>query len=764
MGWHESCDTVRCAFENSPRRRYATGGAGWVRSRNGSLTSRGRWSNSHKRFWTSERTFDIWASGWTNAWTVWNSEWTVSTTVSTTRCRGTSSGLSGSFSRRLSRSSARSSRAADAQFCNVHEIAWDRRNMAAPRTVTTSPFAAPDPAKIRTLADVPRYVRTYFQRDVFIGRCREARDDTFSTTEFSDRVQDLAIALIARGVQPGDRVAILAPSRPEWLLADLATLSIGAVTVPVYPTLAPAQTRYILEHSQSRFVFASDLAQAAKVQSVRHLLPDLEGVVIFDLDDPAGTGAAGPAAVTGSLITLADLVTRGHELLASTADRRIELERRTDAVQPDDLATIIYTSGTTGEPKGVMLSHHNVVSNVVSCGRILGCSPADTALSFLPLSHAFERTIAYIYLYEGVKIVFAESLDTLARDLKRTRPTVMTGVPRVFEKLYARVMETRAAASAPRQKLFDWALACGYALARVRLERRQRPPLPLRLRHGIADRLVLAKIRSRTGTDRARVLVSGSAPLSREVCAFFHAVGLRLIEGYGLTETAPVLSVNPLDAPRLGTVGCAVPGVELTTAEDGEILARGPNVMLGYYKQPESTSDVLRDGWLYTGDIGTVSEDGYLTITDRKKDLLITSGGKHVAPQPIEDLLKRHPLIAEAMLIGDGRQFIAALIVPDFAVLAPRLAAAGLPALSRDATCERPETQAIYQEIVDGVNGDLAQYERVKRLALLPTEFTVEGGELTPTLKVRRSIVVARWQNVIDALYRDSAYTPKPSN
>jgi long-chain acyl-CoA synthetase len=633
--------------------------------------------------------------------------------------------------------------------------------MAAPRSVATSPFPAPDPAKISTLADVPPYLRAHFQRDVFIGRCRDRRDDTLSTTEFCDRVQHVAIALIRRGVEPGDRVAILAPSRPEWLLADLAILSIGAVTVPVYPTLAPAQTRYILEHSQSRFLFASDLAQAAKVQEVRHLLPALEGAAIFDLEDPTDTSHARPASVTGSMITLVDLATRGRELLASTPDVRTELERRTAAVQPDDLATIIYTSGTTGEPKGVMLSHHNIVSNVVSCGRILGCSPADTALSFLPLSHAFERTVAYIYLYEGVTIMFAESMDTLARDLKRTRPTVMTGVPRVFEKLHARVMETVATASAPRRKLFDWALVCGHQRARLHMERKQ-PPLQLRLQHVIADRLVFAKIRSRTGTDRARVLVSGSAPLSRDVCAFFHAIGLLLIEGYGLTETAPVLSVNPLDAPRLGTVGCAVPSVELTTADDGEILARGPNIMQGYYKQPESTTDVLRGGWLYTGDIGALSEDGYLTITDRKKDLLITSGGKHVAPQPIEDLLKRHPLIAEAMLIGDRRQFIAVLIVPDFAVLAPRLAAAGLPRLSREAICERPETQAIYQEIVDGVNGELAQYERIKRLALLPTEFTIGGGELTPTLKVRRSIVVARWQNVIDALYRDSAPAPQP--
>ncbi|MPY86434.1 MAG: AMP-binding protein [Luteitalea sp.] len=644
--------------------------------------------------------------------------------------------------------------------------------MPAPGTVATSPFPTPAPARIRTLAEVPQYLRAHFPRDVLLGRCGAERDETFSTALFCDRVQHVAVGLMARGVQPGDRVAILSSSRPEWLLADLAILSIGAVTVPIYPTLAPAQVRYLLEDSGSRLLFVSDLDQAAKVQTARHLLPDLEGAILFDPADPvrplarheggaASAADEAPGGLHGSLMTMADLETRGREALASTPDDLEALRRRTDAVQPSDLAAIIYTSGTTGEPKGVMLTHHNIVSNVVPCGGILGCSPADTALSFLPLSHSFERAVVYIYLYEGVTVMFAESIDTLARDLTRTRPTVMTGVPRVFEKLRARVMETVSSAVGPRRRLLDWALTVGHAHARTRLEG-TRAPFGLRARNAVADRLVFAKIRSRTGTDRARLLVSGSAPLSSDVCAFFYAIGLLLIEGYGLTETAPVLAVNPSDAPRLGTVGCAIPSVELATAADGEILARGPNVMLGYYKQPESTAEVLRDGWIRTGDIGSLSPDGYLTITDRKKDLLITSGGKHVAPQPIEDLLKRHPLVAEAMLIGDRRQFIAALIVPNFALLAPRLTAARVDVPTHEAMCERAETRAIYQEIVDGVNAGLAQYERVKQLALLPTQFTVAGGELTPTLKVRRNIIAERWQNVIDALYRGSPHTATP--
>ena len=376
---------------------------------------------------------------------------------------------------------------------------------------------------------------------------------------------------------------------------------------------------------------------------------------------------------------------------------------------------------------------------------MLPVSQEDVALSFLPLSHSFERTVAYIYLAAGVTIVFAESLETVARDLTVVRPTIMTGVPRVFEKFYARVHENVAAQPALRRLLFRWAVRA--ALARVR----GRWTLGA-LVAPLADRLILAKIRERLG-GRLRYAVSGSAPLPRHVGEFFQAVGLPIVEGYGLTETAPVLTVNPFDAPRLGTVGRPIPGVEIRIAPDGEILARGPNVMAGYYNRPEDTQAVLRDGWLHTGDVGEIDADGYLRITDRKKDIIITSGGKHVAPQPLEARLKASPLVAEAVVLGDRRKFPAALIVPDFAALERRLAELGRPAGPREELVTRPDVVALYQEIVDALNRDLAQFERIKRFALLPRELSMESGELTPTLKVRRRIVEERWRETIEQLY-----------
>jgi long-chain acyl-CoA synthetase len=602
-------------------------------------------------------------------------------------------------------------------------------------------------ARIRTLADLTRHVAQEFPREVFVGRSREGRNDEYSTQAFVDRVEHLVAGLHELGVVPGDRVAILSPSRPEWTLADLATLSVGGVTVPVYPTLAPAQVRYILQDSGARFIFVADVAQAAKVQEVRHQLPILEAIIVFE---PAAGDRGVPA--SGSVLAFDALAERGRAALSPSL--ATDLATRRDAISPDDLATLIYTSGTTGDPKGVMLTHANLVSNVIAVGDVIDFTPQDVALSFLPLSHSFERLVVYAYLYYGATTMFAESMDTIARDLLRVRPTFMTGVPRVYEKLHARVLEAVEAGSSFRQRLFHWALGVGGEYARARRAGSTSPLL--RLRHAIADRLVFAKVRSRTG-GRLRTLVSGSAPLAQTTGEFFEAIGMPIVEGYGLTETSPVLTANPPRANRLGTVGPAIPGVELRMAEDGEILARGPNIMRGYYNRPDATAEVLRDGWLHTGDVGVIDADGYLTITDRKKDLIVTSGGKNVAPQPVEAQLKQHPLVAEAVLIGDRRQFISALVVPAFPLLETRLRALGVTPGNRDAMCEHQQTQALYQEIVDSVNRGLAQYEQIKRFAVLCAEFSIAGGELTPTLKVRRNIVAGRWQNVIDALYKGKA-------
>jgi long-chain acyl-CoA synthetase len=602
---------------------------------------------------------------------------------------------------------------------------------------------APNDA-FRTLADLPFFVMGRYPRDLFVGRCREAGIDGLSTYAFFERIRDVALGLERIGVSRGDRVAIVSESRPEWLVADLAILTLGAVTVPVYPTLTAAQTRYILADAGARAAFASDRTQAEKLAEIRHALPGLETTVLVSGDRDG---------LPGSTLTLAEVAELGHDRLRVSWGLARAYHDQARQVAPDDLATLIYTSGTTGDPKGVMLTHANIVSNVKACCEVLDLGPDDVALSFLPLSHSFERTVAYIYLASGTTVVFAEAIETIPRDLGLVRPTMMTGVPRLFEKMHARIVEAGTSGSAVRRALFRWAVAVGRARSRARLAGR-RPSLVTALQFPLADRLVLSKIRARTG-GRLRYLVSGSAALPLAVAEFFHAVGLRLLEGYGLTETAPVLTVNPPDAPRLGTVGPPIPGVELRIAEDGEILARGPNVMVGYYNQPEATAAVLRDGWLHTGDIGELDERGYLRITDRKKDIVITSGGKKVVPQPVESALKSHPLVAEAMVIGEKRRFPAVLIVPDFAALERRLAELGRPAGPRAELVARPDVRELYQAVVDEVNRNLAQFERLKKFALLPEELSIERGELTPTMKVRRKVVEERYRSVIETMYAE---------
>jgi long-chain acyl-CoA synthetase len=599
---------------------------------------------------------------------------------------------------------------------------------------------------MKTLAELPGEVLRRFPRDGFIRRCGANGFQTWSTRQFVDRVRHLAAGLLDLGIGAGDRVAIMSESRPEWVMADLAILSIGGVTVPIYPTLGSPQARYVLDDSGARLAVVSDAVQARKIQDVRHLLPHLEIVILIE------SGGAGHQlkASGASIVDLGEIEARGQARLSDPAVAA-SLEQRAAGVAPDALATLIYTSGTTGEPKGVMLSHGNIVSNVHAIEPVLRKGPEDVALSFLPLSHSFERTVIYSYLSDGVTIVFAENLETLPRDLPAAAPTLMTAVPRVFEKLHARIHETVRQGPALRRRIFEWAFRTG--LARVRADQEGGgPAAPAGWRHRLADRLVFSKIRARLG-GRVKTLVSGSAPLPKPIAEFFAAAGLPILEGYGLTETSPVLTANRPDGPRFGTVGQAVEGVELRIAEDGEILARGPNVMQGYWRKPEATAEALAGGWFHTGDVGVLSADGYLTITDRKKDLLVTSGGKKVAPQPIEHGLKANPLVAEAVLVGDGRRFPAALIVPAFPVLEQRLHALGRPEGDRETLVRRPDVIALYQEIVDALNHDLAQYEQIKKIALLPTEFSIAGGELTPTLKVKRRVIEVQWRGVIEGLY-----------
>jgi long-chain acyl-CoA synthetase len=593
-----------------------------------------------------------------------------------------------------------------------------------------------------TLAGLPFRTRDRFPKAVLVGRCLEAGSETLSSREFFDQVRDFSLGLSCLGMKRGDRIAVVSDSRPEWVISDLAVLTAGGVTVPVYPTLAAPQLWFILAESGCRIAVVANAAQVSKLDEVTKGLPDLETVVVID-------GEA--ASERFRTLTMRAVLALGREKLASDPGAAEAYEETARSVRPSDLATIVYTSGTTGDPKGVMLSHGNIISNVIATTSWIGLTSDDSTLSFLPLSHVFERVVFFRCLYDGVTVFFAESLTTVARDLQKVKPTVVTGVPRVFEKVHGAIHEAVAKLSGPRKALALWAIDVGLALARARLSGR---PLSAgaRVKRSVADHLVFSKMRARTG-GRLRFFVSGSAPLSPRIGEFFFAINLPILEAYGLTESSPGITGNPIDAPRLGTVGKALAGVEVRIAPDGEILVRGPNVMQGYYKRPEATAEALADGWLHTGDIGELSADGYLTITDRKKDLIVTSGGKKIAPQPLENLLKQDPFVAEAVLVGEQRKFPAALLVPDFPKLEAWAERMQLRAESREHLVNLPEVQRLYQEVLDKLNTTLAQFERVKRFAVLPKEFTMERGELTPTMKVRRQVVEERWRAVIEKLY-----------
>jgi len=594
-----------------------------------------------------------------------------------------------------------------------------------------------------TLADLPFRSLDMPPKPDLVCRCGEHGCTGLSSRQFFEQVRAFSLGLRAVGLEPGDRVALASESRPEWVVGDLAAITAGAVTVPLYPTLSAPQMWFILNETAARIAIVSNAAQVAKILEADERSDALRTVVVMD-GEPGGGGSI-------RVMTMADVLAIGERALATDPGAAERYRAGAAAIPREALATIVYTSGTTGDPKGVMLTHGNIVSNIESTKGWIDLDSSDRILSFLPLSHVFERVVLFRCLYDGVSIYFAETMTSVARDLQRVKPTVMTGVPRAWEKFHGAIVEGLGKITGPRKKLAEWAVRVGYESARFRLQGGT-PPATLKVKGAIADRLVFAKIRERLG-GRIRFLVSGSAPLSPKVGEFFFAINVPILEAYGLTESSPGISANPIDAPRLGTVGKALPGVEIRIGADGEILVRGPNIMQGYYKRPESTAETLAGGWLHTGDIGELSEDGYLTITDRKKDLIVTSGGKKIAPQPLENLLKADPLVSEAVLIGEQRKFPAALLVPDFARLEARIEAMKLRAASREELVRHPEVLRLYQDVLDRLNGSLAQFERVKRFALLPTEFTMERGELTPTMKVRRQVVEQRWRPLIETIY-----------
>ena len=579
--------------------------------------------------------------------------------------------------------------------------------------------------------------RVYAKPALFLVK-REGTYGPISTAEAAAEVRELAAGFIELGLRPGTKVVILSENRPEWVMADLAVLCAGGVTVPIYTSLLPEHIRHIVKDSDAEVVICSNRELWLKVEAVKADLPAVRHYVMIDEEEPAGT------------LTFGEIRGTGRRALDADPDL---FERAALAVRPSDLASIIYTSGTTGAPKGVMLSHENFLSNIRSVDQVVDFLTSDVALSFLPLSHVFERTATFLFLSHGSTIAHAESIETVSENFVEVRPTVMVSVPRLFEKMYTRVMDMVLNLPAPKKAMFFWALAVGRRVTARQLARQRIPPA-LKLKRVLAHRVVFAPILARTG-GRVRFFICGGAPLAADIIEFFWAMGLYILPGYGLTETSPVLTGSDVAGVRFGTAGRAIPGVELRIAQDGEILARGPNIMVGYYKRESETREALEGGWFHTGDIGYLDQDGYLVITDRKKDLIVTAGGKNVAPQPIESVLNLNPYIAGAVVVGERRRFISALIVPNFERLEAYARANGIPFRDRAELCRRDDIRSFMLAEVNRATPDLASYERVKKIALLDRDFDLESGEVTPTFKVRRNIVEARYRDVIDALYED---------
>ncbi|MGB7466818.1 MAG: long-chain fatty acid--CoA ligase [Candidatus Acidiferrum sp.] len=572
---------------------------------------------------------------------------------------------------------------------------------------------------------------------------RNGRWEAVSSQEFLRRVAGLAYAFVELGVKPGDRVGLFAPNCPEWHTADFAISGSGAVTVPVYFNESPDRTCYILNHAGAKVLFISGAAQLEKLLNIRDQLKDLQQVIVAHVGD-----------------TLPADFLRYETLIATTGHAEIAAYRlRVAQVLPTQLASLIYTSGTTGEPKGVMLTHNNFSSNVTDTVEFTLNPEQDLAVSFLPLAHVYGRMLDYVYLFQGCPVAYVEVVENVAQALLEVHPTILAAVPRFFEKIYARLMEQGSKATGAKRKIFNFSIKTAREAAGWRCGEKS-ASLGVKLKWAIADRLVYSKIRAGTG-GKLRIVMSGGAPLSKEMAEFFWAIGIPIYQGYGLTETSPVLTSN-YPQNRVGSSGRPIANVQIRIADDGEILATGPCVMQGYYKAPEATRDVLsEDGWFKTGDIGYLDKDNYLFITDRKKDLLKTAGGKFVAPQPIENALKTSPYILNAMVVGDQRKFVVALIVPNPTTVSARLAEEGLKFSSHAELAAHPSAYALIENEVSRLTTHLAQYENIKRFALLPDDFTFDSGSLTFTMKLKRRVVEKQFNDLIAKLYSD-VVEPRP--
>jgi long-chain acyl-CoA synthetase len=565
-----------------------------------------------------------------------------------------------------------------------------------------------------------------------------------SSREVAQKVARTASALHSWGIQPGDRIAILSENRPEWPIADLSSLLLGAVTVPLYTTLTADQTAFVLTDAGCRVIFVSSDQQLHKVISILSKTR-IEKIVVMD-----------PLEFTGDLAPFADrCVTMRDITQQGPDDLETKIERQGRSVTPDDLATIVYTSGTTGTSKGAMLTHGNIASNIQCSLLGFNMRPGLVSVSFLPLCHITARHVDFSMLYHGVTLAYCPFIERLPEALLEVKPSLFVAVPRVYEKIYAQA--ERQAQGFPKRTIYDWALAVG---------REHKPEIlagkiPTSGSWRVAYKLVFSKIRAGMG-GKVETFISGGAPLGRELAEWYATVGIRIHEGYGLTETSPVIAVNTPVNHRIGTVGKILPNLEVRIAEDGEILVRGPSVFKGYWNRSEETKAALEDGWFKTGDIGNIDPDGYLSVTDRKKDLIKTSGGKFIAPQPIENALKLNPYVGIPAILGDRRKFPAVMISPNFARLEEWARMNGITFSSRAELVANPKVQSLYEGVVEAQNQNLARFEKLKRVMLVPDEFTLDNGALTPTLKLRRRVIEERYRKQIDELYAQAEAATVP--
>lgn len=556
---------------------------------------------------------------------------------------------------------------------------------------------------------------------------------------FVKRAQDIALGLYSLGLRKGDRAALLAPNSPNWTLADAGCQFAGVIDVPIYTTLTPDSVRYILCDSEARVIFLDGRAAYERLAGVLAECSSVKSVVLFE----------GDAAGDNRLVTFDQLAEAGDVLRQSQPQLLEDLQ---NAVTAEDTATLIYTSGTTGEPKGVMLTHANLISNVVDASEKYGFDGQDTSLSVLPLSHVFERTGMYVYIRYGMRVFYAESIEKVPDNLKEVRPTIFIGVPRIFEKVFERARLKASQAGRVNELIFDWAIEVAKEYATC-LGKGETPSMSLYAKHGVADKVVFAKLREFFG-GRLRFCITGGAALSDEIFLIFTGAGISIMQGYGLTETSPVISSNNPSAVRVGTVGRPIRNVEVRIADDGEIEVRGPGVMQGYYHKEEATGAAFtEDGWFRTGDIGDIDADGFLCITDRKKELFKTSGGKYIAPSHIEQMISASRFVSQVVLVGDGRRFPAALIVPNFDMLESYAHLKELNIGTRAEFCRHDRIRDLFSRQIESHTPSLAQYEKVKKFALLESEFSVETGELTPTLKIKRRVIDEKYRSLIDELY-----------